>query len=237
MSDHLLMVLEDDAAHASQAPNAVATLIAKQSGFAEELRRNGTLKDSGRFRPSKEAKRVTRVGGELQVKDGPFAENGRALAGYYLVAADDADGAARIALACPALPTDEVSVRPIMKGRFDADKGDKPGKIFGCAVLGNAATEEAWVETMDRIDAETAGPFRGAEFLGGVRLLPPKTGRRVASDGTRRAMFDGPFLESKEVIGGLFFVRVTNIDEAVRLAGEARFVVHGTLEIRELWRS
>jgi hypothetical protein len=50
-------------------------------------------------------------------------------------------------------------------------------------------------------------------------------------------MLDGPFLESKEVIGGLFFLRMTSIDEAVAWAAESRFVVHGTLEIRELWRT
>jgi hypothetical protein len=53
----------------------------------------------------------------------------------------------------------------------------------------------------------------------------------------RRATFDGPFLESKEVIGGLILLRMTSLDEAVRWAGGTRFVVHGTLEIRELWRT
>jgi hypothetical protein len=36
----------------------------------------------------------------------------------------------------------------------------------------------------------------------------------VATRGERRAMFDGPFLESKEVMGGLFFVRVMSLEEA-----------------------
>jgi hypothetical protein len=37
------------------------------------------------------------------------------------------------------------------------------------------------------------------------RLRPSKEGKRVRR-GERRATFDGPFLESKEVIGGLFFL-------------------------------
>jgi hypothetical protein len=48
---------------------------------------------------------------------------------------------------------------------------------------------------------------------------------------------DGPFLESKEVIGGLFFLRFASLDEAVEWAGATPFVAHGALEIRELWRS
>ncbi len=237
MSDYLLMVLENEAAHASEAPKPVANLIAERATFADRLRRDRTLKDSGRLRPSKEGKRVRRVGDRADVVDGPFVEKGRALAGYYWVEATDADHAGELALQCPLLPSDEVDVRPIMKGRVDAAKDDKPGKIFAFGVLGNAATEEGWVSVMDRIDAETQSISHGDGALGGVRLLPPKAGRRIAIDGGKRAMFDGPFLESKEVIGGLLFLRMTSIDEAVRWASETRAVVHGTLEIRELWRT
>jgi hypothetical protein len=59
----------------------------------------------------------------------------------------------------------------------------------------------------------------------------------VASAGGRRAVFDGPFLESKEVIGGLFFLWMASLDEAVDWASRSEFVKHGALEIRELWRS
>jgi hypothetical protein len=48
---------------------------------------------------------------------------------------------------------------------------------------------------------------------------------------------DGPFLESKEVIGGIFFMRMTDVDEAVRWARGTKFMKHGALEVRELWRS
>jgi hypothetical protein len=44
-------------------------------------------------------------------------------------------------------------------------------------------------------------------------------------------------LETKEVIGGLFFMRMATLDEAVEWAHESEFVKLGTLEIRELWRS
>jgi hypothetical protein len=124
-----------------------------------------------------------------------------------------------------------------MKGRIDEGKESKPGKIFACAVLGNASTEQGWVEVMDRIDADTRGRLTGASVLGGMRLEPPRTGRRVATRAERRATFDGPFLESKEVIGGVFFVRMRSIDDVVRWAGETNFVVHGALEVRELWRT
>jgi hypothetical protein len=85
---------------------------------------------------------------------------------------------------------------------------------------------------MDRIDDSTHDRFPNERFAGGVRLEP--AGRRV---GGRRAHFDGPFLESKEVIGGLFFLRLASIDSAVEWALRSSFVEHGALEIRELWRT
>jgi hypothetical protein len=237
VADYLVMTLEDEHAHASQSPKAMSELIDKSAAFADELRRAGRLKDRGRFRPSKEGKRVRREGDRLEVRDGPFGEEGKALAGYYLVQAGTFDEATEISARAPVLPSDEIDVRPLMKGAVPADKEAKPGKIFACAVLGCTKTEQAWVEVMDRIDDETRGCFLEPSFLGGLRLEPPRSERRIVTRGERRATFDGPFLESKEVIGGLFLVRMTSIDEAVRWAGETRFVVHGALEIRELWRT
>ncbi len=236
MADYLLLLLEDENAQASQSPQAMAELIEKRASFVEGLRRSGHLSDSGRFRPSKEGKRARHDGTRLRVVDGPFSEEGKALGGYYWVRADSVEEAAKLARECPTLAADEIDVRPLMKGMCQSDKEAKPGKVFGFAVLGNSTSEAAWVKVMDRIDAET-DPVAASGFVGGLRLEPPSSGRRVATRAERRATFDGPFLESKEVIGGVFFLRATNIEEAVRWAAMTHFVVHGTLEIRELWRS
>jgi hypothetical protein len=224
MADYLFLVMEDEGAHASESAAAIAEMIARRQKFADALRGAGQLRDHGRFRPSKEGKRVRRDSARLVIDDGPFA--GNALAAYYWVSAPSLDAARQLAAACPTLPTDDIDVRPLMKGATAPDKLGKPGKIFAFAVLGTAASEDAWVGVMDRIDAETHDRFPAASFLGGNRLQPPK-----------RATFDGPFLESKEVIGGVFFLRMMTIDDAVAWAAESRFVVHGALEIRELWRS
>jgi len=237
VTEYLVMTLEDENAHASQSPKAMSELIEETATYANELRRGGRLTDRARLRPSKEGKRVCRRGGHVEVRDGPFAEEGKALGGYHWVRAATLDEATELATRAPALPTDAIDVRPVMKGAVRADKEAKPGKIFAVAVLGRAETEEAWLEVMDRIDEETRGCFPEEWFLGGLRLEPPGHGRRIATRGDGRATFDGPFLESKEVIGGLFFLRVTSIEDAVRWAGETPFVTHGALEIRELWRT
>jgi hypothetical protein len=234
--DYLLMVLEDEAEHAAQSPAAMAGLIEQRAAFVGRLRGAGKLRDHGRLRPSKEGKRARRQGPRLTVEGGPFAEAGKALGGFYWVETGSLDEAAQLAVECPALATDHVDVRPVMKGVGDSDRDAKPGKIFGVVVLGNAVAEEGWVEVMDRIDAETHANLPDS-FVGGVRLEPPSSGRRVETRGGRRAMFDGPFLESKEVIGGLFFIRATSHEDAIRCLSNTQHGVHGAIEIRELWRT
>lgn len=237
MPDYLFMVFDDEAAHAAESPKAMAELIEKQRAYAAELHRTGQLRDSGSLRPSKHAKRLRRRATALEVVDGPFADENRALGSYYWVEAESLVRATELARECPALRSDEIEVRPVMRGHAVADKQAKPGKIFGFVVTGNTPSEEAWVKVMDRIDAETADGFPDEAFVGGLRLEAPKTGRRITTRGERRSVFDGPFLESKEVIGGVFFLRLRDMEEAVRWAEATPFVVHGALEIRELWRT
>lgn len=230
MSDFLLMLLEDEAAHAAESPRAVAELLERRRLFAERLRREGVARDAGRLRPSKEGARVRGT----TVRPGPFPGEPRALAGYHWIDAPSAAEATRIAGEVPTLDGDEVVVRPIQKGHLVEAKDAHPGKIVACAVLGAAETEAGWVAVMDRIDRANPS-FPAGLFLGGVRLEPPSTEARVARG--RPATLDGPFLEAKEIVGGLCFVRTTSLDEAVRWAKGTPFVVHGTLELRELWRT
>jgi len=198
----------------------------------KHLKTLGAYRDGERLRPSAEAKRVY----ARKVEAGPFGDE-QAIAGYYLVEADDLAAAVALAEPCPMAPGDTLDVRPVMGGDVRAHKTSRQGKTFAFAVLGNAPSEKAWVEVMDRIEADTHDGFPDERFLGGVRLEAPGRGRHIVSRGPKRALMDGPFLESKEVIGGIFFMRMTDLDEAVRWARGTKFMLHGALEIRELWRS
>ena len=45
---------------------------------------------------------------------------------------------------------------------------------------------------------------------------------------------DGPFADTKEVLGGLFITELPDLDEAIRLAAIVPAADYGTLEIRPL---
>ena len=219
MNDYLVMILDNEAA---VTPADMRKLIAGHADFAKGLRASGIYRDGERLRP--EAKRVQ----GKDVFDGPFAETKEALGGYYAVRAESLEAATEIATRCPMLDGDTIEVRQVMKGELQPVKTDKPGKVFAFAVVGDNSL-------MDRVDAETSGAFHHDDpaFLGGVRL--EATGRRVLSERGQRRVIEGPFAETKEVIGGLFFLRLPTIDDAVRFALDSRFVKHVALEIRELW--
>jgi hypothetical protein len=51
-------------------------------------------------------------------------------------------------------------------------------------------------------------------------LLPSKDGFRVRLAGGRLTVTDGPFAESKEIIGGWAILRADSREEAQRIAGE-----------------
>jgi hypothetical protein len=235
MPQFMVMILENEAEARQLGPSETKALVEGHAGYEQKLRAATAYLDGGRLRPSAEGRRVGNRDGQPYIETGPFAD--KALSGYYVLEAERLDAAVRLSEECPVSPGGELDVRPLMKGRHQPDKASQQGRVFGYTVLGNAPNEQGWIDVMDRIDESTQGGFPDDRFLGGVRLEAPGRGRRVASVGGRRAVFDGPFLESKEVIGGLFFMRMASLEEAVDWASQTAFVRHGALEIRELWRS
>jgi hypothetical protein len=235
MAEFMVLVLADEADEARLSPAGLSALIEGFASFERALA--DALLDGERLRPSVEGARVRRRAGEAEVVRGPF--EAQALAAYYVLRAESLEAAADLARACPATPGTSIEVRPIMKRRTDAQISSQPGRIFAFGVLGSASNEEGWIEVMDRIDARTRDGFPAERWLGGLRLEAPSTGRRTSSSSApaSKVIFDGPFLESKEILGGVFFLRMASLDEAVAWALTTPFVEEGALEVRELWRS
>ncbi|WP_328999765.1 YciI family protein [Kribbella sp. NBC_00709] len=67
-------------------------------------------------------------------------------------------------------------------------------------------------------------------FVGG--LDSPATAAVVDNRGAEAIITDGPFLESKEYLGGLWIIEAPDLDVALKLATEASKVCNRKLEIR-----
>ena len=65
-----------------------------------------------------------------------------------------------------------------------------------------------------------------------------KPGSRLTTEGrvvTRNSITDGPFAESKELIGGYWFILANSLEEAAAIAVENPCVAYGlTIEVRPL---
>jgi hypothetical protein len=77
----------------------------------------------------------------------------------------------------------------------------------------------------------------GETILASGQLEPTTTAASLRSgSGGRPAVTDGPFLESKEVLGGFYLLEAAGLDEAISLAGGLAEVSHdhGGVEVRPL---
>ena len=58
------------------------------------------------------------------------------------------------------------------------------------------------------------------KVVGGEQLKGPETVTTVRTSDGKRIVTDGPFIESKEVVGGFAVVEVADLDEALAMAKE-----------------
>jgi hypothetical protein len=69
-------------------------------------------------------------------------------------------------------------------------------------------------------------------LLAGDGLHPSSKGKRVRFSGQQRTVIDGPFSETKELVGGYWLWQVKSIDEAVEWLKRAPFDQETEVEIR-----
>jgi hypothetical protein len=86
--------------------------------------------------------------------------------------------------------------------------------------------------------AEFAALREDDRYAGGMWLQPAETATCVRVAGGRTLMTDGPFADTKEVLGGVVLVEAANLDGAIEVAARipvARF--GGTVEVRPVVRT
>ena len=101
------------------------------------------------------------------------------------------------------------------------------GTMEGADQLEGAAREQTMA------DYEKSGQWfekysNSGKIVGGHELQGPSTATTVSRRNGKVTVTDGPFIESKEVIGGYAEIEVADLDEALAMAKEWP----GTVEIR-----
>lgn len=102
----------------------------------------------------------------------------------------------------------------------------------------NAAEEPDPAQPME--EEEESFPWlddleaRGIRVMGD-RLAPPRRAKSVRMRNGKAIVSDGPFLETKEAVGGFDIIEAGSLDEAVEIAAGHPVAQSGTIEVRPFW--
>jgi hypothetical protein len=90
-----------------------------------------------------------------------------------------------------------------------------------------------YVATMQKLVEEG---MKAGWLIGTEGCLPSALGARVRSSGGKVTVIDGPFTESKEVIGGFAILEARSKEEAIQMAGDFLKVAgDGECELRQIY--
>jgi hypothetical protein len=67
------------------------------------------------------------------------------------------------------------------------------------------------------------------------RLQPVSAATTVRLANGKPQVLDGPYVDSKEQIGGYYLIDVTDLDAAISWASRCPGASHGVIEVRPIW--
>jgi hypothetical protein len=86
-----------------------------------------------------------------------------------------------------------------------------------------------------RIFASVSEVLERPQVTGWVRLQEVETATTLRHEQGRSLLTDGPFIDSKEFLGGVILVEADNLDGALAVAGELQGIrAAGAIEVRPL---
>ena len=77
---------------------------------------------------------------------------------------------------------------------------------------------------------KAAGAWKGSN-----RLQPISTATTVRNVNGKAQVLDGPYIDSKEQLGGYYLIDVPDLDAALSWAARCPAVGHGVVEVRPIW--
>jgi len=93
-------------------------------------------------------------------------------------------------------------------------------------------------EEMDKMGKLIEEGIKAGWLLGTEGCLPSALGTRVRFSNGNHTVTDGPFTESKEVIGGFAILQASSKEEAIKLAKDFLQVAgNGECELRQIYEA
>ena len=98
----------------------------------------------------------------------------------------------------------------------------------------DALSDDEAQQVFKEFMAHTAALTDSKEYVGGAPLQDVGTATTVRIRDGKRLVVDGPYAETREVLGGYYLVDVPDLDRAIEIAAETPSVKHslGSVEVR-----
>jgi hypothetical protein len=188
-------------------------------------------------------KTFRRKGGKPLLLDGPFAETKEQLAGLDIIDFQSRADAIEYAKSAFAHESHVTEIRPVLEMWWIQNRGPRPdSKLFALLMRGDENREDLrgasdsilnqhWGVTREYIGQRR---FLEPYVWGGVRLHPSAQTTAVRLQNGAYVATDGPFSETKEVIGGLTLIDCPSMDEALEWAQKYAPREGDVIEVREI---
>jgi hypothetical protein len=83
--------------------------------------------------------------------------------------------------------------------------------------------------------AYTEALKKAGALVGSNRLQPVATATTVRNTDGKAQVLDGPYVDTKEQLGGYYLIDVPDLDAALSWASRCPGASHGTIEVRPIW--
>ena len=97
-----------------------------------------------------------------------------------------------------------------------------------------SVSEEEWTRAFNEYNAFTEEVRSRGLMLGGEALQPTSTATTVRVRDGKTVTTDGPFAETREVLGGYYLLDCRDLDEAIEMAAKIPGARAGPIEVRPI---
>ena len=111
---YMLLIYQDEQSWNSRTEDERQRTYAEYRQLIEELKSSGQYLFGDQLQSTATAQGVRVRNGKQFITDGPFAETREQVGGFFMIEANDADEANRIAARIPSARTGTIEVRPVV---------------------------------------------------------------------------------------------------------------------------
>jgi hypothetical protein len=211
-------------------------LVTKMGAFIGEYAATGRFIDGAGLGASKTRTRLVFRAGQSTVKHGPYPGEHELPAATLLL---------KVRTREEALGWAERYGKILGDGEIELGKINEPWDLGMMPAPENPPLQFLLIEKVDaETEAGTRSPKKKAELtrlktemtkagvlVRGLQLAPSATAKRLLFTDNDLRVIDGPFTESKELIGGFALMDLSGTDEAIAMCRRYAEILGGTLEI------